>query len=331
MIRLDSYTQPNKIMKKCVIISCFVNNQYRKELLQNQIKFFNKLNIDVILVSSNHIEKMDNVKNYITINHVSDKKYLTDGIFPYCDTGGVAYFTNTTYSNIAASNFFVKLFQTSFNYCKNLGYDFCYVLDFDTIINSIHVETAFGDELDCSKIYFYDLQKSNEYQCVFFYGNLNVLVDMFLENNLNKIEKLATEMVIMTNEQVLFELAAEYKENMIVLKHTEFEIFSRRNMFSSSNVANFYYNKESKEYWFLQYKGDSCENEFACELFLEDVLIHSRHFKHISYWSLIKLENNKNYKIKYYDAAISDLTLSKTLNIYTDTNTVTTSNWIQRT
>ena len=43
-------------MKKCVIISCFVNNQYRKELLQSQIKFFNKLNIDVILVSSNHIE-----------------------------------------------------------------------------------------------------------------------------------------------------------------------------------------------------------------------------------------------------------------------------------
>jgi len=73
-------------MKKCVIISCFVNNQYRKELLQSQIKFFNKLNIDVILVSSNHIEKMDNVKNYITINHVSDKKYLTDklNLEKYC-------------------------------------------------------------------------------------------------------------------------------------------------------------------------------------------------------------------------------------------------------
>ena len=132
-------------------------------------------------------------------------------------------------------------------------------------------------------------------------------------------------------KQLLFELAAEYKESVVVLKHTDFEIFSRRNMFSSSNVANFYYNNETKEYWFLQYKGDSCENEFACELFLEDVLIHSSHETRIGYWSLRKLENNKNYKIKYYDAAISDLTLSKILNIYTDTNTVTTSNWIQRT
>ena len=319
-----------KIMKKCVIISCFVNNQYRKELLKNQIKFFNKLNIDVILVSSNHIDKMDGVKNYITINHVSDKKYLTEGMFPYFNTGGVSYFTNTTYSNIAASNFFIKLFQTSFNYCKNLGYDFCYVLDFDTIIKETHIDTAFGNDLDYSKVYFYDLQKSNEYQGAFQYGNLNILVDMFSENNLSKIEKLATESTIFTNEQVLFELAAEYKESVIVLKHTDFEIFSRRNMFSSRNTANVYYNQETKEYWFLQYKGDSCENEFACELFLEDVLIHSNHETRIGNWSLIKLENNRNYKIKYYDAAISDLTLSKTINIYTDTNTVTTKNWIEK-
>ena len=318
-------------MKKCVIMACYANNQYRKELLQGQIKFFNKLNIDVILVSSNHIDKMDGVKNYITINSVSDKKYLTEGIFPYCEIDGFKYYSNTPYSNISASSFFVKLFQTSFNYCKNLGYDFCYVLDFDNIIKETHIDTAFGNDLDYSKVYFYDLQKSNEYQGAFQYGNLNILVDMFSENNLSKIEKLATESTIFTNEQVLFELAAEYKESVIVLKHTDFEIFSRRNMFSSRNTANVYYNQETKEYWFLQYKGDSCENEFACELFLEDVLIHSNHETRIGNWSLIKLENNRNYKIKYYDAAISDLTLSKTSNIYTDTNTVTTKNWIQRT
>lgn len=317
-------------MKKCVIIPCYANNQYRKELLRGQIKFFNKLNVDVILVSSDHIDKMDGVKNYITINHVSDKKYLSDGFFSYCNIEGFKYFKNTTYSNIAASSFFVKLFQTSFNYCKNLGYDFCYVLDFDNIIKESQVDILFGEDLDYSKVYFYDFQKSNEYQGAFQYGNLNILVDMFSENNINKIEKLATEVSIVSTERVLFELAAEYKESVIVLKHRDFEIFSRRNMFSSSNVANFYYNKETKEYWFLQYKGDSCENEFACELFLEDILIHSGHFKHTNLWHLIKLENNRNYKIKYYDAAISDLTLSKTLNIYTDTNTVTTSNWIQK-
>jgi hypothetical protein len=315
-------------MKKCVIIACYVNNQFRKELLQNQIKFFNELNIDVVLVSSNHIEKMNGVKNYITINHVSDKKYLTAGFFPYSNIEGVKYYSGDAYSNISASNFFVKLFQVSFNYCKNLGYDFCYVLDFDNIINKNHVDIAFSNDIDYSRIYFYDLQKSNEYQGAFFYGNLNVLVDVFSENNLNKMENLATEAIIITNEQVLFEMSAEYKEVTVVLKHKDFEIFSTRNMFSSRNVANVFYDGERKEYWFLQYKGDTCENEFACELFLEDTLIYSNHFKHTGYWSLRKLENNKNYKIKYYDAAISDLTLSKISNIYTDTNTIATPNWI---
>jgi hypothetical protein len=121
------------------------------------------------------------------------------------------------------------------------------------------------------------------------------------------------------------------KENVTVLPNTERDIFFRRNMFSSRNVADIFYDNERKEYWFLQYKGDTCENEFACELFLDDVLVHSNHLKHTSCWSLRKLENNRNYKIKYYDAEISDLTLSKTSNIYTDTDTVATPNWIQRT
>jgi len=316
-------------MKKCVIIACYANNRFRRELLQNQIKFFNNLNIDVTLVSSDHMEKMDGVKNYITINHVSEKKYLSE-IFPYCGINGIKYYSGTAYSNISASSFFVKLFQASFNYCKNLGYDFCYVLDFDNIIKESHVDIAFSENLDYSKIYFYDLQKSNEYQGAFFYGNLNVLVDIFSEKNLNYIEKLAIEKKVITNEQVLFEISQYYNEFIIVLKHKYFEIFSTRNMFSSRNVAKIFYDRERKEYWFLQYKGDTCENEFACELFLEDTLIYSNHFKHTGYWSLRKLENNKNYKIKYYDAAISDLTLSKTSNIYTDTNMVTTPNWIQR-
>ena len=318
-------------MKKCAIIPCFISNQCRRDLIISQTKFFNDLNIDVVLVSSNHIEKIEGVKNYITINHVSEKKYLSDNMFSHVMIENFKYFLGSVYSNIHSTNFFVKLFQASFNYCKNLGYDFCYVLDFDNIIKESHVDVVFGKNLDYSKIYFYDLQKSNEYQGAFFYGNLNVLVDMFSEKNLNYIEKLAIEKEMITNEQVLFEISQYYNESIIVLKHKDFEIFSTRNMFSSSNVANVFYDRERKEYWFLQYKGDTCENEFACELFLDDVLVYSNHFKHTGYWSLRKLKNNRNYKIKYYDAAISDLTLSKTSSIYTDTNTVTTPNWIQRT
>ena len=142
-------------MKKCAIIPCFISNQYRRDLIISQTKFFNDLNIDVVLVSSNHIEKIEGVKNYITINHVINKKYLSEGIFPYCCIDGIKYYSGTAYSNISASNFFVKLFQASFNYCKNLGYDFCYVLDFDNIIKESHVDVAFGKNLDYSKIYIF--------------------------------------------------------------------------------------------------------------------------------------------------------------------------------
>ena len=318
-------------MKKCVIISCFVNNQYRKELLKNQIKFFNDLKIDVILTSSDHIEKMDGVKNYITCTNVVDKKYISETMHPVVFINGMEYHSNTEGSNIKYKNYFLKMYHTVVNYSKNLGYDFCYFKEQDCIINNQHIPTAFSEDLDYSKIYFYDLQHESEYQTTFFYGNATALSELFCETNLDKMENLSKKSDVLTYENATFIMANWNKENVIVLQNSESDVFFRKNMFSSSNVANVYYNQETKEYWFLQYKGDSCENEFACELFLEDVLIHSGHETRIGYWSLYKLENNRNYKIKYYDAAISDLTLSKTLNIYTDTNTVATSNWIQRT
>ena len=317
-------------IKKCAIISCFANNQYRKDLLKNQIKFFNALNIDVILASSDHIDKMDGVKNYITCANVTNKIYLTEDIFSFILIDRIKYYKGIKKSNIEYKNYFFKMYQTVVNYSKNLGYDFCYFIEQDSIINDEHISTAFSKDLDYSKIYFYDLQHKSEYQTIFFYGNTVVLSELFCDNNLYKLENLSKKSNVITYENATFTMANWNKENVIVLPNTERDIFFRRNMFSSRNVADIFYDGERKEYWFLQYKGDTCENEFACELFLDDVLIYSNHFKHTGYWSLRKLENNKNYKIKYYDAAISDLTLSKTLNIYTDTNMVTTPNWIQR-
>jgi hypothetical protein len=318
-------------MKKCVIIVCFANNQYRKELLQRQVNFFNDLDIDTILVSSDHIDKIDGAKNYITIKHTCETKYITEWMHPHVVIDDKKYYKYDAYKNIQAKTFFIKLFQCSFNYCKNLGYDFSYLLDFDNIINKDYIQTAFNDSLDLSKVYFHNFGKSEEYQGAFFYGNLDVLIEMFAEKNLEKLRLFGEDNPIYTNEGALCFLASIQKSKLVLLSSTPEEVYSIRNLFSSSNIADFYYNSRDKEYYFLQFKGDTCENEFACELFLENVLIHSSHETRVGCWNLHKLENNRNYKIKYYDAAISELTLSKTLNIYTDTNTVTTSNWIERT
>ena len=178
-------------MKKCFIIYCFANNQYRKYLLEKNIKFFNKYSVDVILASSDHIDKIDGVKNYITINHVSKKKYLSDDIFSHVMIGNFKYFLGNGYSKIQSTNWFLKLFQSSINYCKNIGYEFCYVLDFDNIINKNHTNIMFDENMDFSKIYFYNLQSTTEYQTSFFYGNVDILSNMFSESNLDMVGTLA--------------------------------------------------------------------------------------------------------------------------------------------
>ena len=318
-------------MKKCAIIICYVNNEYRKDLLKSQVKFFSDLGIDPVIVSSDHIDKIDGAKNYLTIKHVSEEKYITDSAYSYISIENVKYFKADAYTNISAKSFFIKLLQCTFAYCKNLGYDFFYVLDFDNLIHKDHIPVAFNTNLDLSKVYFYTVGNPHEYQGAFFYGNLDVATQIFSSENLKYLENFAKEQYVDTNERAYFILANNFKNSLTVMPHTAQDLYSKRNMFSSRNVANIFYDSERKEYWFLQYKGDTCENEFACELFLENTIIYSKHLKYTGNWSLLKLEDNKNYKIKYYDNEISNLTLSKTSNIYTDTNAVTTPNWIQRT
>ena len=48
-------------MKKCIIISNYIVNQYRESILKQKISFFNSLGIDVFLVSSTHIKKYEGV------------------------------------------------------------------------------------------------------------------------------------------------------------------------------------------------------------------------------------------------------------------------------
>jgi hypothetical protein len=68
-------------MKKCVIISNYVVNQYRESVLKDKIKFFKSLDIDVFLVSSDHIKKYDGVDHYLTLNTKwCEDKYLSENL-----------------------------------------------------------------------------------------------------------------------------------------------------------------------------------------------------------------------------------------------------------
>lgn len=316
-------------MKKCAIIICYVNNKFRQELLRKQVDFFNQLGIDPIVVSSDHVGKVDGVANYITTKHVCTNLYLSKELHAYSAVGDRLYFRWEPYNNISSKNFFIKLFQCTFSYCRNLGYDFCYVLDFDNIIKAEHVSIAFSENLDFSKVYFYKFDGSDGYQGAFLYGNLEVLKDIFSVTNLDYLENVAKQGSVYTNEQAYAILANQFKNNIVVLTYAPNEVYSARNMFSSSNIADFYFCRNLKEYYFIQVKGDTCENEFGCELLKDDLVIFSNKMNVTSAWFIDKLENNVKYTVKYYDGEISPDTLSKTITIYTDPDNPTTKNWIQ--
>jgi hypothetical protein len=310
-------------MKKCAIISTFANNEYRRRLINDQIKMFKSRGIDVILTSSHHIDKFDNVSNYITASNVSESRYLSPWLNAFFFNGQYIFTRYEDPSKLNYGNYFVKMYQTVFSYAKTLGYDFAYFIDQDVILNPDHFHTCFSESLDTSKLYFYNLQEPNCYQVIFFYGNLSVLNDCLIEDNLKQLDAYVKTTELYTVENSMYLLAQRRCWQLQVNNHRAEEIFYRNNLFSSRNVAEVYYFEEDNTYNFLMAKGDSCENTFSAELYIDDDLIFSDTMNTIGIWQTFKLDRDRKYTIKYYDAEISPDTLSKTISVYTDSNKVT--------
>jgi hypothetical protein len=127
----------------------------------------------------------------------------------------------------------------------------------------------------------------------------------------------------------MFILAREHK-NVIDLNLPEDDVFENRNLFSSNNQAEIYYDSLNKNYLFLCSKGDSCKNKFGAELYEGDNLIYSGQFTYCGSFYVLLIKNDTTYTVKYYDGDISNDTLSKTLTVFTDsTKSATPNNWIQ--
>jgi hypothetical protein len=226
------------------------------------------------------------------------------------------------------SNYFVKLYQSSLNYCKNLGYEFCYFIDLDVLLNKNHYNFIFN-QLDYTKVYFYTLGIERSYQVTFFYGNLDVLTSFFIPDKLNFIEFYAKKERLESNETLVYLLANKHKD-VVELKNEEDSVFENRNLFSVNNQAEVYYDSSRNEYIFLTTKGDYCKNTYGVELYEEDSLIFSNVFSQYGIFHVQSLKHNTNYTIKYYDSHISADTLSKVTEIFTDSTKCTTpNNWIQ--
>lgn len=315
-------------MKKCVIISNYVNNEYRKSLLKEKIELFNSHNIDVILASSDPMDRYEGVKNYITNNHVCESHYLTQGYYPYFCANNMRFLRNLNNNKVLYSNYYITLYKIITHYCKNLGYDFLYFIDLDVLINKDHYNFIFN-EIDTSKSYFYTLGSNNSFQVTFFYGNIDILKSLFTDEKLNYIEWLAKRETKISNEEIVYILANQHKD-IIAINLPEDDIFERRNLFSSSNQSEIYFDSTHNRYIFLFAKGDYCKNTFSTELFEENTLIYSGTLTNYCEFHIVYLKDNTNYTIKYYDNMISESTLSKVKHVFTESGkSATPNNWIE--
>ena len=320
-------------MKKCVIIMCNLVNEYRRDLLKQKIEFFNKRNIDVIVTSSNHIDKFDGVKNYVTVEHVVDKKYLTEGIFPTVDIHGLRFFKGYSHNkNLSHLNYFIVTHKTLYNYCKNIGYDFCFLIYLDWILKDDYFDNLIK-ELDTSKVYFYNFETNNVLHDMFLYGNLNSLINSFNDEKLSELENTAKTITVLTNEVALFILFKNNKD-LVIKTDSVNEVFEKTNLFSINNSAEIYYDINENFYHLVCFKGDGFDNKFAVELFENDQLIYKNSFSNRGSAFYIILKNDTSYTIKYYDSdIINDYYLSKISKIYTckhDDISFKCMNWVQK-
>ena len=314
-------------MKQCVVIANYVKNNYRKKLLLSHIDLFRSKGIDVILVAAEHIERYDGVSNYITAANVCSRAFVSRDIYSHTIAGNKKFFRINPYEKIDYYTYSVKMYQTVFNYCKNLGYEFAYFMEFDIIFKQEYINNLIDGKKDFSKIFFYPLYSdSNAFNTTFFFGNIKRLSDGFSDSRLDYLESLQKNKTIWGYEYAVFELFNDDKNVVRVAGNLE-DMFEEFNLFSSANSADIYYDTDEKRYIFLFSKGDSLKNEFSCELLLDNDIIFSKTSSHSGYFMWFYLEFDRNYTIRYYDKNISESTLSRVKTVNTNSNNKTVLNF----
>ncbi len=320
-------------MKKCAVIGFYGKSEYRKKVLQDIIDYFYEKNIDVIIASSDHVEKIDKVKNYITLKNVIEESYITPNIYSFVQIDNQKFFTGKRYKrNINPENYFIKQQQISAYYAKMLGYDYYYFLEFDAIIKKSYFDEITSDSWDYSKVHVYNFTRelnSTDYMIGFFHGNLDIATEIYKQENIDWSASLRLEKTIFGVENNLYHICQKYKQSVVEHPHTASDAFEKYNLFSTNNSAEIYFDTANNSYIYVQYRGDYFDNEFAAQLYLDDSCIDQGHLIAKGNWRIMRLENHRNYTIKYYDGPISDYTFHKSSTIYTDpSNQDTHTNWV---
>lgn len=318
-------------MKKCAVISLHANNEFKKKLIRGLISTFKSKNIDVILISSDHIENFDGVSNYITAKSVSESRYLAQDTVGWFSIDGKYIFERFEKNNsFTYATYFMRLYHISVQYAKSLGYDFMYYIDYDHIVSEKHYDICFSDILDKDSAYFYKWIYPNAYCTLFFYGSTHVLAEVFSHQNLKKLEEYCKTNIVSTVEYSAYHLI-EFAKNIgckVIIQNFEIkDIFHKANIISEANVADIFYHEKENAYYFLMAKGDPFDSIFSAQIYTNNNLIFNQRLSNYLCWHFLKLENNTNYTILYYIGEdINNDSLNKVNHIYTDAKNICTTN-----
>lgn len=317
-------------MKKCAVISLHANNEFKKKLIRGLISTFKSKNIDVILISSDHIEAFEGVSNYITAKNVSESRYLAQEMTAQFMAGPYLFERYEKSGHLNYATYFIKLYQTAIHYSMNLGYDFMYYIEYDCIINEKHHDVCFSDKLDANDAYFYNWITSNACSMLFFYGGTHALANVFSDQNLKKLETYCIYNLVLSIESSAYHLlnfSRNISYNIIVNQFEYKDVFHKANLVSDANVAEVYFNEQQKAYYFLMAKGDIFDSTFSAQVYMNNNLIFNKTISQYLNWHSFKMENDTNYSVLYYNGEnIDNDHLSRTTNIYTDTNNIVTNN-----
>jgi hypothetical protein len=318
-------------MKKCIIISNYIVNQYRESILKQKISFFNSLGIDVFLVSSTHIKKYEGVDHYLTltVKNCYDK-YLSTNLHLYVTTNDNKNFWYKFPNSNSQHNFetyFLKMFQITINQCHLLGYDFIFFMEFDMLFHENTFLNNIYNNIDYTKYYFYkvfDRPDDTSYHSIFFYGNTKDLTQLFSTKNLNLLSNLSKNENVWSVEHAVWLMLNRNefdmdKSNLVLRTYLENDFYTP-NLFSSNNIVDVFYDFSNKKHYFLHSKNfhDSNKSQIGAEVFLDNTLVYSNSFKSDGAYSYFELQNNRNYTIKNYDGDICEERLYNVKQIYTD-------------
>lgn len=325
-------------MKKCVIISNYVVNKYRESILKEKIEFFKSLEIDVLLVSSDHIKKYDNVDHYITLNTKNCvDKYLSNNLHLYTCINDKTFWYRFPNSDLhykySLETYFLKMFEVTINHCNLVGYDFVIFMEFDIVFHDNKFIEDVCKNADYTKYYFYKVANkadNNSYHSLFFYGNVSELINIFNDKNYKILSVLSKNENVWSVENAIWMLINRSEFNSSKTNFMEnlyLDQLSYVNLFTSNNIVDVFYQHSNKKYYFLHSKNwnDNNQNSIGAELYKDGELLYSNVLKIDSSYYWCELENNKNYTIKKYDGDICEEKLYTIKKTFTDSNKQTTA------